>query len=75
MGKGKPEIDRERCKGCGLCIGACPEQILRLADQFNRQGQHFAECFDVQACTACTFCAIMCPDSAIQIWRFLKQAG
>jgi 2-oxoglutarate ferredoxin oxidoreductase subunit delta len=75
LARGKPEIDRERCKGCGLCVGACPEQILRLADEFNRQGQHFSECIDLDRCTACMSCAIMCPDSAIQIWRFLKQAG
>lgn len=75
MAKGKIDIDRERCKGCGLCVGVCPEGILRLAEQINRQGQHFAECFDPERCTACLSCAIICPDSAIQVWRFLKQAG
>jgi 2-oxoglutarate ferredoxin oxidoreductase subunit delta len=72
VGKGKPEIDRELCKGCGLCVSACPEQILRQGDQFNSQGQHFAVCVEVDACTACMACAIICPDCAIEIWRYAQ---
>jgi 2-oxoglutarate ferredoxin oxidoreductase subunit delta len=69
LAKGKPVIDRERCKGCALCVGACPERILELAEEFNRQGHHYVECMDPQRCTACMSCAIICPDSAIEIWR------
>lgn len=69
MPRGKPEIDSERCKGCELCIGACPQKILKLSETFNRRGVYFAVCFDPQQCTACKFCAIMCPDNAIRIWR------
>ncbi|MBN1836844.1 MAG: 4Fe-4S binding protein [Spirochaetales bacterium] len=69
MGKGRPEIDRERCKGCELCTVVCPESILRMSDQFNRKGYHYAECFDPDRCTACMSCAVICPDAAIRIWR------
>ncbi|MDZ7792683.1 MAG: 4Fe-4S binding protein [Spirochaetia bacterium] len=27
MARGKPEIDNEKCKGCTLCIEACPVNI------------------------------------------------
>ena len=73
MAKGRPEIDSNRCKGCGLCVEVCPEKILRLAESFNSQGQHYSECFAEERCTACTSCAIMCPDSAIRVWRFAKE--
>ena len=73
MAKGRPEIDPNRCKGCGLCVEVCPEKILRLAESFNSQGQHYSECFAEERCTACTSCAIMCPDSAIRVWRFAKE--
>jgi 2-oxoglutarate ferredoxin oxidoreductase subunit delta len=73
VAKGRPEIDPNRCKGCGLCVAVCPEKILRLAQGFNRQGQHYAECFAEERCTACTFCAVICPDSAIRVWRYAKE--
>ncbi len=75
MSRGRTEIDRERCKGCGLCVGVCPEKILALSkDRFNAQGLPFAECFDPGRCTACQSCAIICPDAAIRVLR-LVEAG
>lgn len=73
MPKGKSEIDPNRCKGCGLCVEACPEKILRLTEEFNRQGHHFSVCFAEERCTACTSCAVICPDCAIRIWRYAKE--
>jgi len=72
VGKGRPEINRERCKGCELCNMVCPEAILRMAEGFNRKGYHYAECFDPERCTACMSCAVICPDAAIRIWRAVR---
>jgi 2-oxoglutarate ferredoxin oxidoreductase subunit delta len=69
LGKGRPEIDRERCKGCELCNMVCPEGILRMSEGFNHKGYHYSECFDPERCTACMSCAVICPDAAIRIWR------
>jgi len=74
LARGKPEINTERCKGCGLCVKACPEAILELAESFNEQGHHYAVCFDPDRCTACMSCAIVCPDTAIEILRFAKAS-
>ena len=76
MSRGRPEIDAERCKGCTLCVGACPEKILRMSrDQFNRQGLPFSVCFEPERCTACMSCAIVCPDTAIRILRVVTVGG
>ena len=76
MSRGRPEIDRERCKGCTLCVGACPEKIIAMSkDEFNRQGLPFSVCFDESRCTACMSCAIICPDSAITVLRFATASG
>ena len=72
MARGKPDINIERCKGCALCVSACPESILDLSENFNKQGHHYATCTDADRCTACMSCAIICPDAAIEIWRFAK---
>ena len=63
----KPIIAHERCKGCALCIGACPKGILSMSSHTNGQGVHFPVCTDEAKCIACAFCAIMCPDVAIEI--------
>jgi len=75
VARGNPEVDQERCKGCELCIGVCPEEILKMSDTFNRQGQRYAVCFEPDRCTACTFCAVICPESAIRIWRYAQVKG
>ncbi len=74
MARGRPEIDIDRCKGCGLCTTACPQKILEMSVETNNQGNSYSHCFDLDKCTACTFCAVMCPDSAIQIYKLVQEA-
>jgi 2-oxoglutarate ferredoxin oxidoreductase subunit delta len=71
--KGRPRIDPEICKGCELCIEACPEGCLKLSAHSNSQGVPYAEYDPALPCTACKSCAIICPDCAIEIYRF--EAG
>ena len=37
------QIDKERCKGCELCVHFCPRNVLKMAAQFNAKGLRFAE--------------------------------
>lgn len=70
---GRIEIDIERCKGCELCISVCPKKIIKLSDEFNSKGYHFAQCINMEECTGCALCAINCPDVAITVYRTKKQ--
>ena len=63
----KVTIDTDRCKGCGLCIEACPKKILVMSEELNAKGYHPAAVTDENACIACAFCAMMCPDVVIRI--------
>ena len=63
-------VDREICKGCGLCVKACPKGILALDPQhFNQKGYAPAVCTDQAVCTGCAACGRMCPDCAITVER------
>lgn len=58
------------CKGCGLCVDACPKKILRLSpDKINKKGHNPAVLIDEAACIGCASCAIMCPDCVITVER------
>lgn len=64
------EVDDYFCKGCGLCVDACPEHIIELDhDRITAKGYHPAHLIDGGVCTACTSCAVMCPDVAIKVVR------
>ena len=68
MPKGKAIIDENVCKGCRLCVEACPKKIILLSkDKLNHRGYHPAEVIDPESCIGCAFCATMCPDCAIVV--------
>ena len=66
----KVTFNTDNCKGCGLCVDACPKHLLRLApDAINKKGHHPAEITDQEACVGCAACAMMCPDCIIKVER------
>jgi 2-oxoglutarate ferredoxin oxidoreductase subunit delta len=60
-------IDRERCKGCMLCISSCAKKILKMSRKLNSRGFHYPELEDADKCVGCKMCAEICPDAAIEI--------
>lgn len=64
----KVTFKEELCKGCGLCVSACPKQILAMSkDKINSKGHHPATMTDQSKCIGCAFCATMCPDCVITV--------
>ena len=68
MTKAKVIFQSELCKGCELCIKACPKSIIQMDTQnSNLKGYHTAYITEQDKCTGCANCALMCPDSVISI--------
>lgn len=64
----KVTINEIVCKGCGLCVRACPKNVLALSrTKLNAKGYHPAEVADPGNCIGCASCARTCPDVAIRI--------
>ncbi len=54
-------INRNWCKGCGICVHFCPRNVLELDDQDKVAAAR------PQDCIACRLCELRCPDLAIEI--------
>ncbi|MBQ9743281.1 MAG: 4Fe-4S binding protein [Ruminococcus sp.] len=63
----KVTFNKNLCKGCALCVGACPKGIVALSDELNQKGYHPAMVTDQEKCIGCAFCATMCPDCVITV--------
>ena len=62
-------MDTNECKGCGLCIEACPPRVIALSDGLNHYGYRTAV-YAGSGCTACGICFLVCPEpGAITVLR------
>ena len=67
--RGTVVIDSEACKGCDLCIGACPPGVLVMTtDTVNARGYRFPQL--LPGCTGCRACAQICPDFVFQVYKY-----
>ena len=66
--RGTVTIDAETCKGCELCITACPPRVLTMSERTNRAGFHVPEL--APGCTGCAACLFVCPDFCFEVFRY-----
>ncbi len=68
--KGAVVINTERCKGCDLCVIACPVDVLSLeTKEVNNKGYHYAFAAQAEACIGCASCGYVCPDGCITVYK------
>jgi NAD-dependent dihydropyrimidine dehydrogenase PreA subunit len=67
--RGQMRVDTEECKGCGLCVEACPAKVIALSEHLNHYGYHTAA-YAGAGCTGCGICFMVCPEpGAITVLR------
>lgn len=67
--KGAVVVNTERCKGCDLCVVACPSDVLRLSKDANVKGYNYSYMENADDCIGCSACAYVCPDACITVYK------
>ncbi len=67
--RGLLRVDVNECKGCGLCVEACPPKVIGLSERLNHYGYRTAV-YAGAGCTGCGICFMVCPEpGAITVLR------
>ena len=66
--RGDVVINIEKCKGCEVCLAACPNQVLAMSQEVNTKGYHYSVKVNAD-CIGCANCAVVCPDAVITVYR------
>lgn len=70
MARGTVHVNTERCKGCELCVHACPQHVLQITATLNTRGYRPVELDETEGfCTGCALCALVCPDMVFTVYR------
>lgn len=67
--KGTINVDKDRCKGCGICVANCPVSVMKLAPEVNEKGYNYAMLATPDGCIGCASCGIVCPDGVITVYK------
>jgi len=72
----KITIDKDKCKGCLLCISFCPKGLIKKSGQLNKLGVTSVGFSPAKGggksdkeCLGCALCAIICPDCCIEVYK------
>lgn len=56
------KIDNDKCTGCGICVDACPMDVIRFDEENNIAVIRYAK-----DCICCYNCEQECPTQAIYV--------
>ena len=73
--RGLLQVDVNECKGCGLCVEACPPKVIAMSERLNHYGYRTAT-YAGEGCTGCGICYMVCPEpGAIRVLRAVAPAA
>lgn len=56
----KPEVDEEKCVGCGECVDVCPVDVYELQNDKSVP-------VNAEECIGCESCVEVCEEDAITV--------
>lgn len=62
----KAKANTSLCKGCRLCVGACPKDAIIPLDELNGEGYEIIH-IEEEKCIGCGQCYTICPDYVFTI--------
>lgn len=62
-------INKNKCKGCLLCVSFCPKKLIAQDKELNAKGVKPVVFKQSQECLGCGLCAIICPDCCIEVYK------
>ncbi len=65
----KITINKEKCKGCLLCVSVCPQGLIIVAEELNLRGVKPVKFKSGGKCIGCSMCAVICPDCCIEVHK------
>ncbi len=71
--KGAIVVNTERCKGCNLCVVACPTHVIALNKEVNSKGYNYAYMKNPDDCIGCASCGWVCPDGCITVYKVKNE--
>jgi len=80
---GKIKINKDKCKGCYLCVVNCPNNLIKISGELNIKGVKPAVFSGGKparrsqshkgrgegGCSGCAMCALICPECIIEVYR------
>ena len=67
--KGAIVVDTERCKGCNLCVVACPLDVIALNKEVNVKGYNYTRQGLEDTFNLCSSCSTVCPGGCISVCK------
>lgn len=65
-------VNKDKCKGCQLCVYFCPAKHLKASPDSNKRGVKYVTKKEESKCSGCGFCFLVCPDCCIEVLEVTK---